>query len=265
VRPETRYAKTADGIHIAYQVFGERPIDLVCVIGWLTNIEAMWDEPSFAAMLRRLGTFARVIVFDKRGCGLSDRVPPTELASLETRMDDLRAVMDAAGSERAVLYGISEGGPMAMLFAATYPERTVALALYGTHWSWVPSDWASLDREIESIESSWGTASYARRALATWATPSLADDPRAIRWLASYTRLSASPGAAVAYTRMNTAIDVGGILSSIRVPTVVIARARPVAPRSRRGSTAVSPPRAVAWRWPSCRRRTGRSTGAHRT
>jgi len=132
VIPETHYAKTADGVHVAYQVAGEGPVDLVFVMGWATNIEAMWDEPNFARLLRRLAGFSRLILFDKRGLGLSDRVPDDRLPSLETRMDDVRAVMDAAASERAVVFGVSEGGPMSMLFAATYPARTIALALYGT-------------------------------------------------------------------------------------------------------------------------------------
>ena len=129
---ETRYTKTADGVHIAYQVIGDGPIDLVWVMGWTTNLEALWEEPRLADFLRRVASFSRLILFDKRGMGLSDRVPEDRLPSLETRMDDVRAVMDAAGSDRAVVFGVSEGGPMACLFAATYPERTVALILYGT-------------------------------------------------------------------------------------------------------------------------------------
>ena len=130
--PQTRYAKTADGVHVAYQVVGDGPVDVVFVMGWVTNIDAMWDEPAFARFLGRLSSFARLIMFDKRGVGLSDRVPDDRLPDLETRMDDVRAVMDAVGSERAVVMGVSEGGPMSMLFAATYPERTIALVLYGT-------------------------------------------------------------------------------------------------------------------------------------
>ena len=130
--PETRYAKTADGVHVAYQVVGDGPVDMVFVMGWVTNIEVMWDDPGFARLLDRLATFSRLILFDKRGVGLSDRVPEERLPDLETRMDDVRAVMDAVGSERAVVFGVSEGGPMSMLFAATYPERTIALALFGT-------------------------------------------------------------------------------------------------------------------------------------
>ena len=129
--PETRYAKSGD-VHIAYQVVGEGPIDLVFVPGWITHLELAWEDPLEAAFLRRLASFSRLIVFDKRGTGLSDRVPVNELPILEERMDDVRAVMDAAGSERAALLGVSEGGPLSSLFAATYPERTAALVLYGT-------------------------------------------------------------------------------------------------------------------------------------
>ena len=225
--PETRYVQTADGVHIAYQVFGDGPVDLACVVGWMTNIEAMWEEPAFAHMLNRLGSFARVIVFDKRGCGLSDRVSVDALASLEMRMDDLRAVMDAAESERAVVYGLSEGGPMAMLFAATYPERTIALAVFGTHWSWVPEGtrgWRRHHDYLDEVERTWGTEAFARSSLEAWAAPSIADDERAVRWFASFTRRSASPGAALAYAKMNASIDVSGVLASIHVPTLVLAR-----------------------------------------
>jgi pimeloyl-ACP methyl ester carboxylesterase len=127
---ETRYAKSGD-VHIAYQVVGDGPIDIVFVPGWITHLELAWEDPLEAAFLRRLASFSRLIVFDKRGTGLSDRVPVNELPILEERMDDVRAVMDAAGSERAALLGVSEGGPLSSLFAATYPERTAALVLYG--------------------------------------------------------------------------------------------------------------------------------------
>ena len=134
--PETRYATTADGVHVAYQVIGDGPIDLLFVLGWVTHIERLWDQPQVARFLERLASFSRVMIFDKRGVGLSDRVPEDRLPSLEVRIDDARAVMDAAGSERAVVLGHSEGGPMATLFAATYPERTIGLALFGTGLCW---------------------------------------------------------------------------------------------------------------------------------
>src|SRR5215213_7235140 len=124
--PETRYAVTSDGVHIAYQVVGDGHVDLVWVMGWTSNVEAMWEHPDLARFLTKLSAFSRLILFDKRGVGLSDRVPNDRLPTLETRMDDVRAVMDAAGSDRAVVFGVSEGGPMACLFAATYPDRTVA-------------------------------------------------------------------------------------------------------------------------------------------
>ena len=151
--PETRYAKTADGVHIAYEVVGDGPVDIVFVMGWTSHIELMWEEPSLARFLTRLASFSRLILFDKRGMGLSDRVPDDRLPSLEVRMDDARAVMDAVGSERAVVFGVSEGGPMATLFAATYPERTIALVLFGTGACWKPAtDYAwpgSTDEEFE--------------------------------------------------------------------------------------------------------------------
>src|SRR6267378_5968930 len=130
--PETRYTRSGD-VNIAYQVIGEGPLDLVYVMGWVTNLEAFWQEPSVARFFQRLGAFSRLILFDKRGTGLSDRVPINELPTLEQRMDDVRAVMDAVGSKRAALCGVSEGGPMSALFAATYPERTAALLMIGAY------------------------------------------------------------------------------------------------------------------------------------
>ena len=157
--PQTRYARTADGVHIAYQVHGDGPIDLLMALGWTTNIEALWEEPSMARFLNRLASSSRLILFDKRGVGLSDRVPESQLPSLETRMDDLRAVMDAASSERGVVFGISEGGPMAMLFAATYPDRTRGLLLFGTVADYGTSSRAAGNEaiELDRIERLWGT------------------------------------------------------------------------------------------------------------
>jgi pimeloyl-ACP methyl ester carboxylesterase len=127
--PTTKYAKSGD-VHIAYQVVGEGAQNLVLVPGWVSHIEYAWEDPSFSRFLRRLASFSRLILLDRRGTGLSDRV--NELPTLEQRMDDVRAVMDAAGAEQAALFGISEGGPMSLMFAATYPTRTSALVLYGT-------------------------------------------------------------------------------------------------------------------------------------
>jgi pimeloyl-ACP methyl ester carboxylesterase/class 3 adenylate cyclase len=227
--PETRYAKTVEGVHIAYQVLGEGPVDLVWVMGWTSNVEAIWEEPNLARFLVALSSFSRLILFDKRGVGLSDRVPETQLPSMETRMDDVRAVMDAASSDRAVVFGVSEGGPMAMLFAATYPDRTIGLILYGTD-----PDYTSLtsenpmvvesDEYLEYIDGHWGTLEHARMEIATWGAPSHADDDQLVAWLASYLRRAASPGAAIALSRMNRQIDVSHAVPAIHVPTLLIAK-----------------------------------------
>lgn len=163
--PETRYALSGD-VSIAYQVHGEGPIDLVVVPAWITNVEHMWEESVFAAYYRRIGETARVIRFDKRGTGLSDRV--AGIADMETRMDDVRAVMDAVGSERAAVMGLSEGGPLAALFAATYPERTLGLILWGSapRFSRAPGfPWGSTREEylaeVEDLVRRWGTTELA--------------------------------------------------------------------------------------------------------
>lgn len=218
--PETRYAKSGD-VRIAYQVIGHGPIDLVFVPGYLSNLEVHWEDPGFSHLLNRLAAFTRLILLDKRGTGLSDRVDVRALPSLETRMDDLRAVMDAAGSGRAALLGASEGAPMSILFAATYPERTRALVLYGgyAHFhTWVMGREA-LEDFIRGAESAWGSgASLPRFA------PDRAKDARFLAWWCRFERLSASPAAGVALARMNAAIDVRHVLGSIRVPTLVIHR-----------------------------------------
>ena len=224
---ETRYAKTADGVHVAYQVVGNGPVDMVFVMGWVTNIEAMWDEPNFARFLDRLASFSRLILFDKRGVGLSDRVPEDRLPDLETRMDDVRAVMDAVGSERAVVFGVSEGGPMSMLFAATYPERSVALVLFGTDADFTvrePEYKEDPAAYLARTEEMWGSLAFARDEIADWGAPGHESDERLVTWLASYMRKGASPGAAVALERMNRQINATHALSSIHVPTLVIAR-----------------------------------------
>ncbi|MGH2722734.1 MAG: alpha/beta fold hydrolase [Actinomycetota bacterium] len=222
--PRTRYAKSGE-VNIAYQVFGEGQ-DLVYVPGWVSNVELNWDEPSYARFLRRLASFSRLIVFDKRGTGLSDRVPESHLPSLEERMDDVRAVMDEVGSERAGLVGVSEGGPMCALFAATYPERTSALVMYGTYarrgpapdYPWGRSP-AEQDAFLLEIADGWGGPV----GLADRAPGVSLDDPFA-RWWSTYLRQSASPRAALALTRMNYEVDVRSVLPTIAVPTLVIHR-----------------------------------------
>jgi pimeloyl-ACP methyl ester carboxylesterase len=230
--PETKYAKTADGVHIAYQTTGDGPVDIAFVMGWTSHIELIWKEPALARFLSRLAAFSRLILFDKRGMGLSDRVPDDRLPSLEVRMDDARAVMDAVGSERAIVMGVSEGGPMATLFAATYPERTIALVLFGTSACWrstvdypfpVPTD-EQHERYIERIERMWGTREFAAQEMRDWGAPTLANDDYTIGWLAEYLRHAASPGAAIALERMNRGIDVRPALPAIHVPTLVLAR-----------------------------------------
>jgi pimeloyl-ACP methyl ester carboxylesterase len=223
MQPETRYAKSGD-VNIAYQVVGEGSLDLVYVPGWISNVELMWAEPAHAHLLRRLASFSRLILFDKRGTGLSDPVPLDRLPTLEQRMDDVRAVMDAAGSERAALFGSSEGGLMSVLFAATYPKRTTALvacAIYAKRiWSpdypWAPTPEAR-EAEIESIERSWGGEMGVEQI-----APSADEAFR--RRLEAYFRRSASPGAAVALLRMNTQIDVRAALPTIGVPTLILQR-----------------------------------------
>jgi pimeloyl-ACP methyl ester carboxylesterase/DNA-binding CsgD family transcriptional regulator len=218
--PQTRYARSGD-VRIAYQVVGNGPIDLVFVPGFISNLEVHWEDPGYSQLLRRLGTFTRLIQFDKRGTGLSDRVDTHHLPSLETRMDDVRAVMDAAGSGRAVLLGASEGAPMSIMFAATYPERTRALVLYGGYahfhtWVMAPEPLAAFMRDAEST---WGSGASLQHF-----APGRADDARFKAWWARFERLSVSPTAAIALARMNAQIDVRRVLGSIRVPTLVIHR-----------------------------------------
>ena len=223
--PETRYAKSGD-VHIAYQVVGDGPIDLVFVPGFVSNVEATWDQPGRAAFFRRLASFSRLILFDKRGTGMSDRT--SQIFTLEQRMEDVNAVMDAAGSKRAALFGISEGGPMSVLFAATYPQRTSALVVCGSYakrsWAedypfgWREERWRTV---LSNLERSWGTPKGVD--LEMWA-PTIAHDPeRAAQW-AAYFRSAASPGAVLAVMNMNRDIDVRRVLPSVRVPTLILHR-----------------------------------------
>jgi class 3 adenylate cyclase len=222
---ETRYAKSGE-LYIAYQTVGQGPLDLVIVPGFVWHLEHQWEWPEYAAMLRRLASFSRLILLDKRGTGLSDRVPPGEMPTLEQRMDDLRAVLDACGSEQASLLGYWEGGPMCALFAATYPRRTRALVLYAApaaftrapDYPWAPDAEANEDI-ARTLAGTWGQGQL-RLVLA----PSVAGDERIARWFARLERLGASPGAAIALWRMNAEIDVRHVLPSIRVPTLVLHR-----------------------------------------
>lgn len=219
--PETRYAKSGD-VNIAYQVVGEGPRDLVLVPGWVSNIDMFWEEPALARFLKRLASFSRLILFDKRGTGLSDRV--ADMPGLEVRMDDVRAVMDAVGSERAALLGYSEGGSMCALFAATYPSRTSGLIMVGAYarrtatvdYPWGISE-EGLQAFITEVEKDWGSAVGIEVRC-----PSMAKDERFRQWWARSLRMSASPAAAATLARMNGQIDVRDILPAISVPTLIL-------------------------------------------
>ena len=223
--PETRYVENGD-VNIAYQVVGEGDLDIVFVMGWVSHLEYFWKQPLFASFLNRLASFSRLILFDKRGTGLSDRVPVSQLPTLEQRMEDVHAVMDAVGSERAVLIGVSEGGPMCSLFAATYPEKTTALVMIGTYAKRIKNEdylWGVSVEECEAffelMRRDWGKpVGIEERA------PSMAEDEEFRDWWATYLRMGASPGAAVALTKMNAEIDVRNVLPLVRVPTLVLHR-----------------------------------------
>ena len=218
--PDVRYVSSGD-VSIAYQVVGDGPIDLVLVHGWVCTFAPGWEREQIARFYRRLAGIGRLILFDKRGTGMSDRV--RGIATLEERMDDVRAVMDAARSERAALIGISEGGPMVTLFAATYPERTAALIGIGTFARRTPAPDYAIDIPRPKVTAEmWGTPMM--RSYVATRVPSLVDDDEAMRWYASYFMRGASPGAAIALQAMNSEIDVRDVLPTIGVPTLMLYR-----------------------------------------
>jgi class 3 adenylate cyclase len=226
--PETQYARSGE-LNIAYQVTGDGPLDLVYVPGWVSNVEMMWEEPAMAHFLERLASFSRLILFDKRGTGLSDRVSNDELPTLEQRMDDVRAVLEAVGSERAALFGHSEGGNMCVLFAATYPERTDALVTLGCFakrrdpdddYPWAPTA-ENREETVADVERNWG---HLRPEDVEYYAPSRIGDEQWVRSLERYLRRGASPGAAAALLRMNSYIDIREVLPTIGVPTLVLHR-----------------------------------------
>ena len=219
--PQTRYAKSGD-VHIAYQVLGSGPVDLVLVPGWVSNIECYWDDPAWARFLETLASFSRLIIFDKRGTGLSDRV--THMPALETRIDDVRAVMGAVGSERAVLCGISEGGSMCALFAATHPTRSLGLIMIDSRPSGklsAEAPWGRTRQDLEAFnklcETEWGGPI----GLETF-SPGIAQDETVRKWWAHLLRMSASPAAVIALNNMNFEIDIRHVLPAIRVPTLLL-------------------------------------------
>jgi class 3 adenylate cyclase/pimeloyl-ACP methyl ester carboxylesterase len=229
---DVRYARSGD-VSIAFRVIGSGPVDMVWVPGAVSNVELLGETPARSPVAQAAQVFfehlarsARVLVFDKRGTGASDRV--SGIANLETRMDDVRAVMDAAGAARAAVVGVSEGGPLSLLFAATYPERTAALVVYGAgpRYVWAPDwPWGSSGedylREVEQWARSWGTDESARQMLEAADRPVTPDE---IRAQASWQRLSASPGDLITLERMNAEIDVRDVLPVIHVPTLILHR-----------------------------------------
>src|SRR5947207_3821170 len=225
-RPPTRYAKSGD-VSIAYQVVGDGPIDLVLALGFATHLGLQWESPPFSRFFERIASFSRLILFDKRGTGLSD--PVAGAPTLEQRIDDVRAVMDAVGSERAALFGISEGGPMSVLFAATHPERAAALVLHGAmgrtteapDYPWAAPADALRESAAEFIAPYWGVDA---EALVELFAPSFADDPEAVEFSARIERSAASPGMVQQLFDMFLDIDVRAVLPTIHVPTLVIHR-----------------------------------------
>lgn len=227
-RPETRYATTPEDDYVAYQLFGSGPINLVFITNWMSNLDAMWDEPSMAAYFERLSSFARVLCLDNRGTGVSDPVPLGGIPKLEEWMDDVAAAMDAAGVADAAVLGDTEGGPLAMMFAASHPERVSALVLVNTFARWrrapdypigMPDD--TYGTLVDRYEQHWGVTGQ----IFALTAPTMANDDRFVRWFTRYQRLAMPRGASTAMYRWITGIDVRSILPSIRVPTLVLQRA----------------------------------------
>ena len=222
-RPETRYARCGD-ISIAYQVIGDGPIDLLHAQGWITNVEYAWESPEYAQFMIKLSRFSRLITFDKRGTGMSDR--DVGFPTLDQRVQDIRAVLDAAGSEQAALFGTSEGGGMAALFAATHPERASALLLYGAfaRRAWAPDyPWGQTREQLEEVVTSF-MKNWGQPVDLDDGAPSVAGNLGIRKWFAAYLRFSASPHAAERITRLNDDIDIRAILPAIQTPTLVLHR-----------------------------------------
>ena len=220
---QTRYANCGTG-RVAYQIVGDGPVDMVFMSAWFSHVDGRWEEPSFARMLRTFASFSRLLVFDKRGSGASDPLP--ENNSWEDWADDIRCVMDDAGSEKAAIVGVGDSGPIAMLFAATYPERVSSLVIVNTAAKAVKSDDYPWGREIEDV------GLFVDRQQATWGSggmldilsPSKAEDPAYRRWWAKYQRMSASPSVSTAVAKLVFQMDVRQFLGTIQVPTLVVHR-----------------------------------------
>jgi pimeloyl-ACP methyl ester carboxylesterase len=228
--PSIRYARTVDGLHIAYQVVGDGPVDFVYAPGWFSNLEHIWEMPELADFLRELARSYRLILFDRRGFGLSDWPITTDSFALELGMDDVRAVMDAAQSERAVLFGFDDGGALSTLFAASYPDRVVGLVLFAV-WAkyYASSDypWGWTEEEAEEwwqlVDRHWGTETF-WEANSAIVAPAIREDRDRVRAWAKYSRLSASPGAALAIERTQRETDIRAVLPAVTVPTLVMHR-----------------------------------------
>jgi class 3 adenylate cyclase/alpha-beta hydrolase superfamily lysophospholipase len=235
--PEVRYARIGD-VNIAFQVVGSGPVDLLYIPGWISHLDLYWEEPVVARFLRRLGAGFRLIVFDRRGTGLSDRVPDDELPSLEGRMDEVGAVLDAAGSEQAAIFAQGYGTPLATIFAATYPERTRALVLYSpvakTGLRTDDYPWGATLEEVKAFRArtleGWGTEEFAREWLRRLA-PSESDDSRQVAWHARLMRASATPSASERFSEMNALMDVRALLPLLHVPTLVLERRDTIIPK----------------------------------
>lgn len=225
MKPITKYAKSGH-INIAYQVVGNGEIDFIYVPGWISNIDLLWTDPRISAFLLKITQFSRLILFDKRGTGLSDRVDA--LCSLEERMNDIMSVLNSTGSKKAVLFGHSEGGTASSLFAATYPDRTLALITFGVFakrkfsvdYPWAPKP-AERERFYQTIRNEWGNG---QKMGLEWLMPSLIHDKKYFDWFASYLRSGASPSAALALAKMNTEADITAILKRIAIPVLILHR-----------------------------------------
>ncbi len=225
--PETRYARSGE-VSVAYQTIGSGPVDVIVIRGSLSDLASVWDQPLFVRHIERLATFSRVTMFDKRGMGLSDRI--REVPTLEARMDDIRAVMDDANIERAAIFAAHEAVRIAILFAASYPERTVGLVLHDPRvkgrrtpdypWARSDEDWRAWLRDVTT---SWGQTEFLERQLAEY-SPTVAGDPEFRSWYVRHMRSSASPGAAAGYQRMIMEGDVTEVMPTVRVPTLVVHR-----------------------------------------
>ena len=235
---ETRFAKASDGTYVAYQVTGDGPLDLVLLRGWITNVEHEWDEPTIARMIRRLSAVGRLVRLDRRGMGMSDRIARAAIPTLEDRVDDITAVLDAIGSRRAVLIGLADGAQLCAAYAAIRPDRTEGLVTYGAlaRGSWAPDyPWAPTTERLErweaTVASGWGTPEFAARAIAGGA-PSRAGDQGLIRWFEEDMRLVATADEAVALSAIDRDTDIRSLLPSIQAPALVLAR-EPVADAGR--------------------------------